>query len=121
MKMTIAEASVYYGKRYTKILKALEEIGVKEVNVDTECHGYLELSCRPFGDDEILWMNIGLNNKYNTSYGSTHSWQYKPVKHSYDSQGELAYFIKVVGGKISLWGESSWKQSKFATCSYQNR
>ena len=120
MKMTIAEARTYYGKRYTKILKALEEIGVKEVNVDTECHGYLELSCRPF-KDEVLWMNIGLNNKYNTSYGSIHSWDYAPVRHSYDSQGDLAYFIKVVGGKISLWGESSWKQKKFAKCSYCNR
>ena len=97
-RMTITEAREYYKGKYKKVLNALEEIGVEVVSVDTNCYGYLEISCRLSGD-RVFWANIGINNKYNCSYDSGSAWLYGVYRHSYTTQDDLARYIRIVGGK----------------------
>lgn len=102
MNMTIEEMRAFYGKRYKKIIDALEDIGVEIVNVYTQYGIYLEFSCYPIKNDDYkhrLWMNIGINNKYNTHYGSEYSWIGRQHRHSYDTQAEAARYIRIIGGK----------------------
>lgn len=102
-RMTITEAREYYKGKYKKVLNALEEIGVEVVNVNTKCYGYLEISCMPYGENDkyehVFWANIGINNKYNCSWGSRCSWIGKVYRHSYTTQDDLARYIRIVGGK----------------------
>ena len=99
--MTIKAMREFYGRRYKKIIDALEEIGVEKVTVYTEYGRYLEFSCYPLKDDKYkhrLWANIGINNKYNTSYRSEYDWIGSKHHHEYDTQEELARYIRIIGG-----------------------
>lgn len=102
MNMTIGEMREFYGKRYKKIIDALEDIGVEIVNVYTQYGIYLEFSCYPIKNDKYnhsLWMNIGINNKYNARFGSEYDWIGRQHRHSYDTQAEAARYIRIIGGK----------------------
>lgn len=102
MNMTIEEMREFYGRRYKKIIDALEEIGVEQVSVAIQYGKHLQFACYPLKDDKYkyhLWMNIGINNKYNATYGSEYSWIGRIHQHHYDTQDEAARYIRIIGGK----------------------
>lgn len=102
MNMTIEEMRAFYGKRYKKIIDALEEIGVEQVSVAIQYGKHLQFACHPIKNDNYkhrLWMNIGINNKYNARFGSEYDWIGRQHRHSYDTQAEAARYIRIIGGK----------------------
>lgn len=101
MKATMAEIRKHYGRRYKAIFDAIEEAGIKEASIDLNCGKYLEFWCTFDADGKYpyhFWINIGINNKYNTCYRCEYSWIGKAQEHSFRTQEEAAHYIRVKRG-----------------------
>jgi hypothetical protein len=61
---TIEAVIAYYGKKYSKIMKALKELDATNFEIDMGCMGYLELWCDI--KHYHIKINIGIDNKYHT-------------------------------------------------------
>lgn len=61
---TIQDVRNYYGKKYTKIFNALENVNATNFEIDTGCYGYLELGCDI--KNYHIKMNIGIDNFFHT-------------------------------------------------------
>ena len=64
--MTKEEVKEYYGKKYRKILKELENKKAEKYEIDDNCGIWLEMWCKVKG--EKLKINIGIDDKYHTRY-----------------------------------------------------
>lgn len=80
----------YYGKKYRPILNALEKAGATKYKLDTTCYGYLELVCELHGT--YFFVNVGINNKYNTTYGMKN--EYRRARNAFDTMREVAEYIE---------------------------
>ena len=88
--MTLNDVRAYYGRRYKRILDALEFRGATDFEVDTDCHRYLQVKCN-IGAKRIT-VNIGINNKYNTWVYRSGIWK----RESFSTMTETASYIMTI-------------------------